>query len=89
MGFFLSAIDGYFDLIRTNCLVNMIDASNPNYSETLRQIDELRSSMEGLDSKFFSEIPQGLKEEFDSSKGMLFHWIEEIEFTLQEYNRSK
>ncbi len=65
----------------------MIDASNPNYPETFREIDDLRSSMEKLEKSFCYQIPQGLKSEFDSSKSTLFHWIEEIEFTLQNYKR--
>jgi hypothetical protein len=92
MEFYLSAINRTPGPIPNQSArkdVNMIDASNPNYSETFRQIDELRSSMKKLDKNLFFQIPQGLKAEFDSSRDSLSHWIEEIESTLQVYNRSK
>lgn len=65
----------------------MIDASNPNYTETFRQIDDLRFTMEKIEKLFYLQIPQGLKSEFDLSKNTLLHWLEEIEFTLQDYNK--
>lgn len=67
----------------------MVDASNPDYLETLCQIDALRSSMLKLDERLSTQIPQGLQARFDSSKAPLFHWIDEIEFTLQEFNQSQ
>lgn len=67
----------------------MIDASNPSYSETFRQIDEIRMSLKDLEKILYFQIPQGLKAEFDSSRDSLVHWIEEIEFTLQDYSQSQ
>ncbi len=65
----------------------MIDASNPNYSETLQQIDELRSSVEEIERNLQMQVSQGLYEKFVSSKNVLMNWIDEIEFTIADYSR--
>lgn len=63
----------------------MIDASNPNYVDTLLQIDELRFSIERIEKNLSNQIPQGLNDKFVSSKNALMNWVEEIEFTLTDY----
>ncbi len=65
----------------------MIDASNPNYSETLQQIDELRSSVEEIERNLQMQVSQGLYEKFVSSRNVLMNWIDEIEFTIADYSR--
>ena len=65
----------------------MIDARNPNYSETLLEIDELKSLFEKLEQKFYAQIPHGLNDKFVSSKNILLNWLEEIEFTIGDYKK--
>lgn len=65
----------------------MIDVRNPNYADTLLQIDELKSSIEKLEKNLYFQIPQGLNDKFASSKNTLLNWVEEIEFTLEDYKK--
>ena len=67
----------------------MIDASNPNYSETLFQIGELKSLIEELEEKLLSQIPQGITNEFISTKNEFLNWVDEIEFTIADYQNKK
>ncbi len=66
----------------------MIDASNPNYSKTLSQLEKLTYLIEDLEEKFSSQLPQGLAEKFTSSKKDFLEWVEEIMFTLEEYRKN-
>jgi hypothetical protein len=63
----------------------MIDASNQNYSETLSQISELYDLVDEFEKKFYSQLPQGISNEITSTKEAFLNWIEEAEFTLQNY----
>lgn len=63
----------------------MIDESNQNYSETLSQISELYDLVDELEKKFYSQLPQGISNEITSAKEVFINWIEEAEFTLQNY----
>lgn len=63
----------------------MIDAINPNYTETLLQIDELKSSIEKIENNLSMQIPQGLHKKFTATKNNFLNWIEEIECTIQDY----
>ena len=63
----------------------MIDASNPNYSETLSQIGELKDLIEELEGKFLWQIPHGITNELTFAKKGFLNWVEEAEFTLENY----
>ena len=63
----------------------MIDASNLNYSETLSQIGELYELIEKLEKNFYSQLPQGVSNKLTSAKDAFINWVEEAEFTLQNY----
>ena len=63
----------------------MIDTRNQNYSETLSQIGELYELIDKLEKNFYSQLPQGISNEVTSAKEAYIDWIEEAEFTLQDY----
>mgnify|MGYP001588032693 CR=1 FL=1 len=65
----------------------MIDASNPNYSETLSLIDELKSLLEKLEKNVLFQVPQGVSDEFISTKNSFLNWVEEVEFTIENYKK--
>ena len=67
----------------------MIDASNPNYLETVLKIEELRSLLEKLEKNILLQIPQGITDEFIATKDKLLGWIDEIEFTIEDYQNKK
>ena len=63
----------------------MINASNQNYSEILSQIAELQDLIVGLDKNISTQLPQGISNKFTSTKDAFMNWVEEAEFTLQNY----
>lgn len=63
----------------------MIDARKPNYSETLLQIEELKSLITKLDKNVSLQLPQGVTNQYISTKNSFFNWVEEVEFTLENY----
>lgn len=65
----------------------MINASNLNYQETISQIDELKSLIEKLEKNVSSQLPQGITNEFISTKNDFLNWVEEVEFTLDNYKK--
>lgn len=65
----------------------MIDASNPNYSETLSKIEELKDLIEELEEKFSRQVPQGITNKLTLAKKDFLNWIEEAEFTLEEFRK--
>jgi len=65
----------------------MIDASNPNYSETLSKIGELKDLIDYLEVKFLQQVPQGITNELTLVKNDFLNWIEEAEFTLENYKK--
>lgn len=65
----------------------MIDTSNPNYSETISQIDELESLITKIEKNVSLQLPQGITNEFISTKNSFFNWVEEVEFTLENYKK--
>jgi hypothetical protein len=60
--------------------------ANTNYTDTLLKIEELKSLIIELEKNIYNQIPQGITKEFDESKKDFLNWIEEIEFTLIEFN---
>lgn len=67
----------------------MIDASKPNYSETSLQIEELISLVEKLEKNILFQIPQGITNEFIATKNEFLNWVDEIEFTIEDYQNKK
>ena len=65
----------------------MIDSSNPNYSETLSKIGELKDLIDYLEVKFLQQVPQGITNELTLVKNDFLNWIEEAEFTLENYKK--
>ncbi|MDP1760527.1 MAG: hypothetical protein Q8L01_03755 [Candidatus Woesebacteria bacterium] len=65
----------------------MINASNPNYQETISQIDELKFLIEKLENNVSLQLPQGVTNEFISAKNNFLNWVEEVEFTLGNYKK--
>lgn len=63
----------------------MIDTRNQNYSETLSQIAELHDLVSVLEKNVSLQLPQGITNEFSSSKNKFMNWVEEAEFVLQNY----
>ncbi|MCR4264460.1 MAG: hypothetical protein NUV98_07150 [Candidatus Roizmanbacteria bacterium] len=65
----------------------MINASRPNYSETLSKIEELKDLVEELEEKFSWQVPQGITNELTLAKKDFLNWIEEAEFTIENYKK--
>lgn len=65
----------------------MINTSNPNYSETLSKIGELKDLIEELEEKFSCQVPQGITNEFALAKKDFLNWVEEAEFTIGNYKQ--
>ena len=63
----------------------MIDSRKPNYSETLAQIEELRCLIEKLERNVSSQLPQNITDKFLTTKNKFFNWVEEVEFTIENY----
>ncbi len=59
--------------------------TNTDYLDTLEKIDALKKTIQDIDNNIYSQIPQGIVNEFDKSKDIFLNWIEEIEITLIEY----
>jgi hypothetical protein len=62
-----------------------MNVRNLGYLDTLEKIDVLKKTIRDIDGNIYSQIPQGIVNEFDKSKDILLNWIEEIEITLTEY----
>ncbi len=67
----------------------MIDASKPNYLETTLKIEELRFLLEKLEKNILFQIPQGITNKFISTKNEFLNWVDEIEFTIEDYQNKK
>lgn len=65
----------------------MIDARKPNYLETILQIEELKFLVEKLEKNLWSQVPQGITDKFSATKNEFLNWIEEVEFTLENYQK--
>ena len=63
----------------------MIDTRNQNYLETLSQIAALQDLISVLEKNISLQLPQGVANEFSSSKNEFMNWVEETEFVLQNY----
>lgn len=63
----------------------MIDARITNHTETLLQIEKLNTSIEQLERNLYIQIPQGLYDEFISSKNTLLNCVEDIQINLLDY----
>lgn len=63
----------------------MIDTKNQNYSETLSQIEELQDLVDRLEKNISLQLPQGISNEFSSTKEAFMNWAKEAEFALQNY----
>ena len=67
----------------------MIDARTPNYSETILQIEELESLITKLEKNISLQLPQGITNKFLATKNKFLNWVEEVEFTLENYKKIK
>ncbi len=65
----------------------MIDARKPNYSETVDQTQELIFLIEKLEKNVLFQLPQGIANNFIATKNIFLNWIEEVEFTLENYKK--
>ena len=65
----------------------MIENSNLNYSETLCQIDELKSLIEKLEENLLYQVQQDIIDEFRATKNNFLNWVEEAEFTVENYKK--
>lgn len=63
----------------------MIDARKPNYSETILQAEELKSLIAKLEKNVSFQVPQGIACKFIATKNKFLNWVEEVEFTLENY----
>ncbi len=66
--------------------IPMVDARKPNYLETILQIEDLMFLIEKIEKNILSQLPQGITKEFLATKKEFFDWVEEAQFTLEEYN---
>jgi len=62
----------------------MLDARDQNYSETLSQISELQDLIGRLEKNISVQLPQGISNEFISTKEVFMNWAEEAEFVLKQ-----
>ena len=65
----------------------MIDTRNLNYQETISQIEELKNLIAKLEKNVSLQLPQGVTNEFISTKNSFINWVEEVEFTLDDYKK--
>lgn len=56
-----------------------------NFTDTQNKIEKLRLSIEEVEANIYSQIPQGITNEFDKSKLGLLNWMEEMEEMLVEF----
>jgi len=63
----------------------MIDARNPNYSETILQMEELKTILLKIERNALFQLPQDLTNKLFASKDNFMNWIDEAEFTLRNY----
>lgn len=66
-----------------------MNTDNKGYLDTLEKISLLKSSIQEIDDNIYSQIPQGIVNEFDKSKDVFLNWVEEIEINLIEYISQK
>ncbi len=59
--------------------------STTNYTDTLDKIEKLKLSIKEVEGNIYSQIPQGITNEFDKSKLGLLNWMEEMEEMLVEF----
>ncbi len=61
--------------------------STTNYTDTLDKIEKLKLSIKEVEGNIYSQIPQGITNEFDKSKLRLLNWMEEMEVMLMELQK--
>lgn len=65
----------------------MIDARNPDYLETIDQSQELMFLIEKLEKNVLFQLPQSIADNFIVTKNNFLNWVEEVEFTLENYKK--
>lgn len=55
-----------------------------NFTDTFEKIEKLKLSIKEVEANIYSQIPQGITNEFDKSKLSLLNWVEEMEVMLME-----
>lgn len=65
----------------------MIDARKPNYSETILHAEELKSLIAKLEKNVSFQAPHGITDKFVATKNKFLNWVEEVEFTLENYEK--
>lgn len=63
----------------------MIVREDQNYEKTLSQLGALQDLLDELEKNILVQLPSGIADGFISSKSTLLDWVEEAEFTLQDY----
>lgn len=58
--------------------------STTNFTDTFEKIEKLKLSIKEVEANIYSQIPQGITNEFDKSKLSLLNWVEEMEVMLME-----
>lgn len=61
---------------------------NADYNKTLSLSEEVKDKLHQLSVVLNSSVNQGLKNEYDKKKNELINWIEEIEFTINNYSNN-
>lgn len=59
--------------------------TDTNYALTLQKINEVVEAIENLDERVFMHIPQGVSIPYNSHKKRLLHWLEEMEYTVNDF----
>lgn len=67
----------------------IVDLRNPDYGETLLQIEELKSLIEKLEKNISAQLLPQDTEEVLQAKENFMEWVEEAEILLTEYNTWK
>ena len=68
----------------------MVNVRYPNYKKTYEEIQNLKFVLENLDKlddSISNQVPI-VAEEYFFSKKQFINWLEEIEFTLQDYHKN-
>ncbi|MBN2729799.1 MAG: hypothetical protein JXR53_11300 [Bacteroidales bacterium] len=59
-----------------------------NYIKTLEMCEELKTKLDELSELLNFSVNQGIANKFNDKKEDLKNWIEEIEFTINDYEQN-
>jgi hypothetical protein len=63
--------------------------ANTDYTSSLLKIEQLKTLILELEENIYDQIPQGITNEFDSSKLIFLNSLEEMEITLIEFGNNE